>query len=80
MMLCGGVIVLRHKNPEMDRPFKVPLSPWIPLLGILCCLYLVMHLPLITWLRFIVWMTAGLIIYFIYSRYHSELHKSENGK
>jgi APA family basic amino acid/polyamine antiporter len=68
-----GVIVLRRTRPDMPRPFRVPLSPVFPAIGILFCLYLVSQLPGTTWIRFIVWLVIGLLIYFLYSRKHSRL-------
>jgi APA family basic amino acid/polyamine antiporter len=66
-----GVIVLRRTRPEMKRPFKVPFSPVFPLIGIAFCIYLMAQLPGVTWLRFLIWLVVGLIIYFAYSRRHS---------
>ena len=71
VLVCGGVIVLRHTRPELPRPFKTPANPLIPLLGIAFCVYLMASLPLITWLRFVIWMGVGMLIYFGYSRSHS---------
>ncbi|MBI5814996.1 MAG: amino acid permease [Nitrospinae bacterium] len=73
VLVCFGVIVLRIRKPEMKRPFKNPLSPWSPLLGMLSCGALMTFLPAITWLRFIVWLVIGVIIYFTYSYHHSKL-------
>lgn len=72
VLVCGGVIVLRWMQPELHRPFKVPLSPFIPLLGMFSCLYLMTNLPAITWWRFVIWLLIGLIIYFCYGRWHSK--------
>lgn len=72
--VCFGVIILRYSNPDLHRPFKTPLMPWIPILGILSCTYLIIHLPWVTILRFIIWMILGLILYFVYSRYSSHLN------
>jgi APA family basic amino acid/polyamine antiporter len=66
ILVCGGVIVLRNTCCEHDRPFRCPLAPWVPAAGICCCLALMMSLPVITWLRFILWMAAGMVIYFSY--------------
>lgn len=74
-VVCIGVIVLRITQPNMHRPFKTPFSPLIPLLGIAFCIYLMLSLPLITWIRFIGWMAIGLVIYFLYSRFHSVMNK-----
>jgi len=73
IFVCAGVIVLRVRYPDMPRPFKLPFSPFFPLLGILFCFYLMIHLPSITWLRFVIWMMIGFPIYFFYSRHHSKL-------
>jgi basic amino acid/polyamine antiporter, APA family len=75
-LVCGGVVVLRYREPEMHRPFRTPASPLIPVLGVLSCLYLMLNLPLVTWLRFVVWMVIGLAIYFSYARRHSLLAAS----
>jgi len=68
-----GVIVLRRTRPEMERPFKVPLVPFVPLLGLAFTFYLMSQLPLTTWIRFIVWLVLGLIIYALYGYRHSRL-------
>lgn len=72
-LVCGGVIILRLTHPEMIRPFKLPLSPYIPILGIIFCVFLMYHLPLITWLRFVIWMAIGFIVYFCYGQKNSKL-------
>lgn len=66
-----GVIVLRRTRPDMERPFKVPFSPVFPLIGIAFCVYLMAQLPGVTWVRFLIRLIVGLIIYFSYSRRHS---------
>jgi APA family basic amino acid/polyamine antiporter len=71
IIVAASVIVLRKKQPDRPRSFRVPLVPLVPILSILCCLVLMMGLPLITWLRFVLWMLAGLVIYFVYSRHHT---------
>lgn len=73
VLVCAGVIVLRITRPELPRPFKTPFSPLVPLLGIAFCVYLMSNLPLVTWLRFAIWMAIGLIVYFGYSRRRSVL-------
>lgn len=73
VIVCAGVIVLRYTQPDVERPFKTPASPLIPILGILCCTYLIVNLPWITLLRFIVWMALGMVIYFTFSRSNSAL-------
>jgi basic amino acid/polyamine antiporter, APA family len=68
-----GVIVLRRTRPDMPRPYKVPLSPWLPLLGIAFAVYLMSDLPLTTWIRFLMWLAAGILIYVFYGYKHSRL-------
>jgi basic amino acid/polyamine antiporter, APA family len=72
-VVCGGIIVLRIKYPDMKRPFRCPFVPWIPLLGIIFCMSLMLSLPKITWIRFAVWLLAGMVIYFFYGIRHSRL-------
>jgi APA family basic amino acid/polyamine antiporter len=67
-----GVLVLRRTQPDRKRGFRVPFSPWIPLIAIALCGGLMTGLTVITWIRFIVWFILGLIIYALYSRRHSE--------
>lgn len=76
-LVCCGVISLRRTHPELPRPFKLPLNPLIPLLGTVFCVYLMLHLPEMTWISFVIWMIIGLIIYFSYS-YKSSLLAAEN--
>ncbi len=73
VIVCAGVIVLRRARPELPRPFRVPFSPVVPALGILSCAYLMYGLPFDTWLRLIVWLAIGVVIYAIYGRSHSKL-------
>jgi len=68
-----GVIILRRTRPDLPRPFRVPGSPVVPILSVLACLYLMLNLPVETWLRFLVWMGIGFIIYFAYSRQRSRI-------
>jgi APA family basic amino acid/polyamine antiporter len=68
-----GVIVLRHTHPEMERPFRVPFVPIFPLIGCALILYLVTTLPGETWIRFIIWLVLGLLVYYLYGRKHSLL-------
>ncbi|MDE2088416.1 MAG: amino acid permease [Gammaproteobacteria bacterium] len=73
VLVCAGVIVLRRTQPDLPRPFRTPYSPLIPALGIAFCLYLMASLPWITWMRFVVWLALGLVVYFSYSRSRSAL-------
>lgn len=67
-IVCGGVLVLRRKAPELHRPFRTPGMPWVPILGVACCLYLMAGLPWATWERLLLWLVAGFLIYFLYGR------------
>lgn len=72
-----GVIVLRRTRPEMKRTFRVPFVPVFPIVGVLLCGYLLVQLPWETWVRFVIWLAIGLIIYFTYSRRHSRMATGE---
>jgi len=71
MIVSAGVIVLRYTRTDLQRPFRVPLFPVVPALGIVLCGYLMLSLPGVTWLRFLVWLVIGLVIYGTYSFSHS---------
>src|SRR6476620_580439 len=73
ILVCIGVMVLRKTNPEAPRAFKTPLVPLVPVLGIFTCLFMMVFLPLDTWIRLIVWMMIGLDIYLGYGMYKSNL-------
>ncbi|ANB61554.1 amino acid permease [Anoxybacteroides amylolyticum] len=73
VLICSAVIVLRVKRPELERKFRTPFVPFIPLIGIGFSIYLIISLPQITWIRFIVWMAVGLIIYAVYGKRKSTL-------
>jgi basic amino acid/polyamine antiporter, APA family len=75
IVVSAGVIVLRKKQPDRPRGFRAPGSPWLPALSIVCCLVLMMALPLETWVRFVVWLLIGFAIYFPFGRKRSALAK-----
>ncbi len=75
-IVCAGVFVLRIRHPEVERPFKTPYVNVIAPLGVLSSLALMYFLPNDTWLRLIVWMAIGLVIYFLYGKSHSRLRSS----
>src|SRR5665648_9966 len=76
-IVCIGILFLRYKRPELKRPFRTPWVPLIPILGAAICLLQMYSLPFDTWLRLIIWMAIGMVIYFTYSVHHSVLR---NGK
>tara|TARA_Y100000588_G_scaffold389085_1_gene490925 strand:- start:334 stop:1785 length:1452 start_codon:yes stop_codon:yes gene_type:complete len=78
IIVCSGVLILRYTKPELERPFKTPLMPYTPILGILCCAYLIYNLPWFTMMRFVVWMTVGVLIYFLFSRTNSVLANKQS--
>jgi len=73
VIVCAAVLIMRRTNPDAVRPFKAPLVPLVPILGILCCLLLMFSLPAANWLRLFVWLLIGFVIYFGYGRRHSVL-------
>ena len=74
-IVCGGVLVLRYTDPNIPRPFRTPLVPFVPVAGIGACVYLMLGLPVDTWARLIVWMALGLAIYFLYGKRHSKVQQ-----
>jgi APA family basic amino acid/polyamine antiporter len=77
VIVCTAVLIMRRTNPDAERPFRVPLYPFVPILGILACLLLMFSLPVENWYRLIAWMAIGFVIYFLYGYHHSELRKRD---
>ena len=73
VLVSAGVILLRREEPDRVRPFRAPWVPFTPIVSILACLYLMLQLPRLTWIRFGVWLLLGLVIYFFYGIRHSRL-------
>ncbi|HLA78938.1 MAG TPA: amino acid permease [Vicinamibacteria bacterium] len=73
VLVCVGILVLRKREPERPRKFRVPWVPLTPVLGILMCLFLMYKLPALTWIRFGLWLAAGLVLYFVYGMRRSRL-------
>ena len=73
VLVCIGILILRKRDPDRKRSFRVPFVPVIPILGVLSCFYLMLGLPWVTWLRFGLWLLVGLLIYFTFGRRRSRL-------
>jgi APA family basic amino acid/polyamine antiporter len=77
ILVSIAVPILRKSQPDLHRPFKTPLVPLVPILAVLACLWLMLNLPVGTWVRLIVWMAIGFVVYFAYARKHSRLARPE---
>src|SRR3546814_11731948 len=71
VLVSIGVVVLRHKRPDLRRGYRVPFAPVLPIVSALLCFYLMLNLPTLTWVRFVVWLAAGVAIYLAYGRRHA---------
>jgi APA family basic amino acid/polyamine antiporter len=80
VLVSAGVLVLRRKEPDRVRPFRAPLVPITPVISILACLYLMLQLPRLTWIRFGVWLVLGLVIYAFYGVRHSRLRRAAEAR
>jgi len=76
MIVCIGILIMRKTNPDAPRPFRTPWVPFVPILGAFVCLIQMLALPGDTWLRLIIWMAIGFVIYFSYGRIHSVARKN----
>jgi APA family basic amino acid/polyamine antiporter len=72
-VVCASVLILRKHRPHEPRSFRVPFAPWTPLLGIACCVGLMLSLPAATWVRLAIWLALGLCVYALYGARHSRL-------
>jgi APA family basic amino acid/polyamine antiporter len=77
VLVSAGVIVLRRTRPDLPRAFRAPGVPWLPIAAILACVWLMVNLTALTWIRFLVWMALGLVIYLLYGRRHSAVANRE---
>ncbi len=77
ILVCFGVIIMRRKMPEAPRAFRTPLVPLVPILGVATCLFMMVFLPLDTWIRLIVWMMIGFDVYVYYGMRNSHLNKGK---
>ena len=80
IVVAAGVLALRKKRPDLERGFTVPGGPIIPILAIIACLWLMLNLTALTWVRFVVWMVIGVAVYFLYGMRHSMVGKRERGE
>jgi len=80
IVVAIGVAVLRRTRPDLERSFRAPFVPALPILSVLASFYLMLNLPSVTWVRFVVWMAIGFIVYFGYSQRHSRLAGSEGDR
>lgn len=80
VLVCIGVMVLRRTLPNAVRPFRTPLVPLVPIIGIGVCIYLMYSLPSESWIRLMVWMAIGVVLYFSYGRKHSKVRELQDGK
>jgi APA family basic amino acid/polyamine antiporter len=78
VLVAIGVIVLRRTRPDLERAFRCPGVPVVPILAALAAIYLMLNLPTATWIRFVVWMAVGLVVYFAYGARHSRLVTDPN--
>jgi APA family basic amino acid/polyamine antiporter len=72
-IVSAGVLVLRRREPDLHRPFRTPLVWFVAPMGVISALYLMQGLPLRTWMRLLVWLAIGLVVYFVYGMRHSRL-------
>jgi len=80
IIVCISVLVLRKAKPDIERPFKTPWVPFVPIMGALICFIQMAALPLDTWLRLVIWMAVGLCIYFFYGIKHSKVRQNNSGR
>ncbi len=80
VVVAAGVLVLRRTRPDLSRGFSVPWMPVIPILAIVSCVWLMLNLSALTWIRFVIWMAIGVAFYFLYSRNHSMVGRRERGE
>jgi APA family basic amino acid/polyamine antiporter len=77
LVVSIAVLILRRTRPDLPRAFRTPWVPVVPVLSVLGCLFIMINLPVDTWLRFLIWMLIGFVLYFLYGRWHSHMHRQE---
>jgi basic amino acid/polyamine antiporter, APA family len=75
VIVCAGVWLIRRRNPELHRPFKTPWVPFVPIMGILISMAMMVSLTGLTWIRLAVWLVIGMVLYFTYGRHHSRVQR-----
>jgi APA family basic amino acid/polyamine antiporter len=77
LLVSAGVLVLRRTRPDLPRGFRAPLVPWLPIASVGACIWLMVNLTVVTWVRFGIWMAIGIVIYLAYGRRHSLLARRD---
>lgn len=80
VLVSAGVLVLRKTRPDLERGFRAPFVPVLPIVSIIACVWLMLNLTGLTWIRFAIWMAIGLLVYWVYGRRHSVLGQREAAK
>ncbi len=80
VIVCAGVWIIRRRSPNSERPFKTPWVPFVPIMGIIVSLFMMVSLPGDTWLRLIIWLAIGMVIYFFYGRHHSRVQQMQGNE
>jgi basic amino acid/polyamine antiporter, APA family len=80
VIVCIGILVMRKTNPDAPRPYRTPMVPLVPILGVLVCFAMMASLDMLTWARLVVWLGIGLIVYFGYGRAHSHLRRDNSAQ
>jgi APA family basic amino acid/polyamine antiporter len=75
LIVCIGILVLRYKKPELERPFRTPFMPYTAIFGAVSASFVMSYLPIDTWIRLFVWMALGIVVYFSYGKVNSKLNK-----
>ena len=75
VIVCAGVWIVRRRDPNLQRPFRTPWVPFVPIMGMIISGYLMYNLPWETWVRLVVWLVIGMFIYFGYGRSHSRVQR-----
>jgi APA family basic amino acid/polyamine antiporter len=78
VIVCAAVVILRARRPDLSRPFRTPWVPFVPIMGILISLALMLALNRVTWIRLVVWLVIGMVIYFTYSVKHSKVRSTQH--